>query len=45
MKKKKLKTSLTGRYKTKVLADLIDLTVRAIQTSIEEAKNLLKKHH
>ena len=45
MKKKKLKTSLTGRYKTKVLTDLIDLTVRAIQTSIEEAKSLLKKHH
>jgi len=44
MKKKKLK-SLTGRYKTKVLTDLIDLTVRAIQTSIEEAKSLLKKHH
>ncbi|UTC89352.1 hypothetical protein E4N85_12435 [Treponema denticola] len=45
MKKKKLKTSFTGRHKTKVLTDLIDLTVKAIQTSIEETKSLLKKHH
>ena len=38
MKKKLKKISLTGRYKTKVLTYLIDLTIKAIQTSIDEAK-------
>ncbi|WP_301338668.1 hypothetical protein [Treponema denticola] len=39
MKKKKLKKiSLTGRYTTKILTYHIDLTAKAIQTSIEEVK-------
>ncbi|UTC74822.1 hypothetical protein E4O03_11590 [Treponema sp. OMZ 792] len=38
MKKTFIK-SLTGRYKTKILTHHIDLTVKAIQVSIEETRS------